>query len=730
MKDNLPRSERPLSLPEVTMPDFPLVRYIILAITALLLIALGWIIGLSTPLPEILEAAGAQEQTRLLTLAMVAGTSVALVILLIWGYTASQHWQTNQALKKSKERYRRLVDVSPDGIIVHNENEIIWANPAVANIIGMESPDELIGASIGEFLPIEHREVILRRIRQALHSRDPLPLSHERFIMTDGTTVDAALKSAPLVYEGQRAMLTIIRDITERKRLEREAAERRSYLEELLQSTIDAIVTLDEERRILEWNPGAENLFGYSAEEAIGRDIDKLIAKPDDQMMEEAVNYTKRTLSGSPIPPTETIRYRKDGEPVHVILTGAPIQIEGELVGVVATYTNITARRQAQEELSRLVAAVQTSIDSIVICDMEGKIIYANPAVCRLHRLDSADEMIGGNVFEWFAPEERDRALTAMHETLEKGSIREQAFTTITKDGECIPIEINATLLRDEEGQPTGFAAVTRDISERKQVEDELLQYAAELEDRNEELDAFAQTVAHDLKNPLAYIVGYSDIVKTKSATLPNDELEHYLDIIARNGRLASDIVDDLLLLASARRMDVELEPLDMGDIVEEALDRLYWEIEESQAKIIKPESSAWPTAVGAPSWIEEVWVNYISNSIKYGGRLEKGIPPRIELGFDELAASTAGESASSHVRFWVRDNGLGLKPEEQERLFVPFTRLNHAGIKGHGLGLSIVRRIVEKLGGKVGVESEVGNGSTFYFTLCTQVKVSEEGAQ
>ena len=130
---------------------------------------------------------------------------------------------------------------------------------------------------------------------------------------------------------------------------------------------------------------------------------------------------------------------------------------------------------------------------------------------------------------------------------------------------------------------------------------------------------------------------------------------------------------------------------------------RLAHMIEEHQTEIILP--GTWPVALGYDPWVEEVWVNYLSNAIKYGGQ-----PPHVELG--------ATAQADGMVRFWVRDNGSGLTPEEQARLFTPFTRLDQVRAKGHGLGLSIVWRIVEKLGGQVGVESEIGRGSVFTFTL------------
>jgi signal transduction histidine kinase len=125
--------------------------------------------------------------------------------------------------------------------------------------------------------------------------------------------------------------------------------------------------------------------------------------------------------------------------------------------------------------------------------------------------------------------------------------------------------------------------------------------------------------------------------------------------------------------------------------------------LDEYQAKVFTP--ADWPVAWGYGPWVEEVWVNYLSNALKYGGK-----PPHIEMGADPLP--------NGFVRFWLCDNGPGLTPEQQTQLFIPFTRLSQVRTKGHGLGLSIVQRIVEKLGGQVGVESHLGQGSTFFFTL------------
>jgi len=226
-----------------------------------------------------------------------------------------------------------------------------------------------------------------------------------------------------------------------------------------------------------------------------------------------------------------------------------------------------------------------------------------------------------------------------------------------------------------------------------------------ELSARNEELDAFAHTVAHDLKTPLGPLMGLAELLEKHADAMSPEDTVASLRAIKRNGRKMSNIIDELFLLAEMREAEIEMRPLDMLNLIEEAQQRLSYMIDEKQVEIILPES--WPLALGYGPWIEEVWVNYMSNAIKYGGQ-----PPRLELG--------ATLQQDGMVRFWVHDNGSGLTPEEQKQLFIPFTQLGKIRAEGHGLGLSIVRRIVEKLNGKVGVESNGSSnqGSTFTFTL------------
>lgn len=234
---------------------------------------------------------------------------------------------------------------------------------------------------------------------------------------------------------------------------------------------------------------------------------------------------------------------------------------------------------------------------------------------------------------------------------------------------------------------------------------EELAHSNAQLQARNQELDAFSHTVAHDLKNPLTTMALHASWLQRDWHTMPAEEVQESLDIIAGAEQRLARIVDELLLLASIRKEQVKTAPLDTASIVEKVQKDLSNMIKEHQAEIILPSEKAWPVALGYAPWVEEVWANYISNAIKYGGQ-----PPQIHLG--------ATSKADKTVSFWVRDNGQGLTPEQQARLFTPFERLDEVRVQGYGLGLSIVRRIVEKLGGTVSVESKLGQGSTFFFTL------------
>jgi signal transduction histidine kinase len=304
-------------------------------------------------------------------------------------------------------------------------------------------------------------------------------------------------------------------------------------------------------------------------------------------------------------------------------------------------------------------------------------------------------EMSGYEVCEHLKAEEQTRDIPIVFiSALDATEDKVKAFATGGVDYITKPFQLEEVLARVE--THLALCNLRRSLQQEISERDKLIA----------ELDAYAHTVAHDLKNPLGTLIGFSSMLETSYTELSDEQLHLCVSTIARNGRKMTNIIEELLLLASVRKVeDVEIEALNMATIVSEVLERLADMIAEHQAEIITPE--AWPAALGHGPWVEEVWVNYVSNALKYGGQ-----PPRVELG-----GKAPGE-AHGQVRFWVRDNGAGLSAEDQARLFTPFTQIHQARAKGHGLGLSIVQRIAEKLGGQVGVESKVGQGSVFFFTL------------
>ena len=259
----------------------------------------------------------------------------------------------------------------------------------------------------------------------------------------------------------------------------------------------------------------------------------------------------------------------------------------------------------------------------------------------------------------------------------------------------------------DDSAVARALAASAAVAIENANLVEKLRQHTADLEERNAELDAFAHTVAHDIQNMLARVVGFAELLKMDLSSdqndVPRSDMKKSAEYISNNSRKISKVVEALLMFAAVRQADVKLELVNMEHIVAEVLERLSDTIEQTEAIINLPDE--WPAVYGYGPWIEEVWYNYISNALKYGGT-----PPEITVNTTRLE--------DGQIQFWVQDNGSGISAEEQQHLFAPFTQLKNKRKKGHGLGLSIVERIISKMGGKVGVDSNLDQGSRFFFIL------------
>jgi signal transduction histidine kinase len=276
-------------------------------------------------------------------------------------------------------------------------------------------------------------------------------------------------------------------------------------------------------------------------------------------------------------------------------------------------------------------------------------------------------------------------------------------YTAVVETGLVEPYSI---LLRDLKRTDNTLRQYASDLESQNvdliRTEEVLRQTEDALRAQNEELDAYAHTVAHDLKNPLTVVAAAADVL-TSVGNLSQEEMHEYLHQIKDTAFEMNSIIDDLLLLAEVRSADVPLAPVDMQEIVRTVKKRLNFLLKKYRARLVLP--PAWPMAIGYAPWIQEVWSNYISNALKYGGPA-----PRIELG--------ANAEPGGMIRFWAQDHGPGVPTEASSTLFLPFSQLRSRRRDGHGLGLSIVLHIVEKLGGHVGVDNVPGKGALFYFML------------
>ena len=346
------------------------------------------------------------------------------------------------------------------------------------------------------------------------------------------------------------------------------------------------------------------------------------------------------------------------------------------------------------------VVVLETMRDGVIVIDSQQRVLDFNPAAAELVG-HSTQTIMGKSIATvlpgWLDIVDEDLWLgqKAAHLTI-NGEVSERIYE----------VRISSLDPKETRSQKAGHVVMFHDVTEHVQA-------LREREQLIQDLDAFAHMVAHDIKNPVGTIVTASNLLYNECATLPPEDLKMLAKICRRAGAKADSIINNLLVLAGVQKMEsLDLEPLDMEAITTEALLQMQDLVAHSKAQINRP--TTWPAALGHAPWVEQVWVNYISNAIKYGGQ-----PPEVTLG--------AAIAPDEMVRFWVEDNGQGLKDVEAQRIFEPFTRLTQVQVTGYGVGLSIVKRIVERLGGEVGVDCGDGEGCQFYFTLPAATQPPED---
>jgi PAS domain S-box-containing protein len=445
---------------------------------------------------------------------------------------------------------------------------------------------------------------------------------------------------------------------------------------------------------IVDANLAACEYYGYNLDQLRAMDISELSAQSPEVMrynLMEALRGEANTFNHKHRLASGAVR------DVNAVYT--PVIVEGQRL-LYAIVNDITVSLQIEHSLRGGEARFNRLIDivpqGICVQSPTDQFVFVNDKFCELLGY-TREELLRMDMTRIVSPGSRG---TVRHH----GQLRRAGESSIFEaklrraDGKEWFALISAAPVLDREGRFQGTFSIITDISDRKEAEDAL-------RESNAELDAFAHTVAHDLKSPLSVLVGFANLLESDYDAMEVSQVKESLQIIGHTSTKMVSIIDELMLLAQMRRSEVKLEPIDTPRILNEAMSRLRFMINQYSAtiEIANPENI--PVALGYAPWVEQVWINYISNAMKYGGT-----PPWVELG--------GVPTPDGRVRFYVRDNGKGLSPDKLDRLFIPFERLEKARAEGHGLGLSIVKRIVDKLGGDVDVTSEAGVGTTFSFIL------------
>ena len=490
-------------------------------------------------------------------------------------------------------------------------------------------------------------------------------------------------------------------------RIAMDAEQQVALLGAILASSDDAILSADLKGAVTSWNAGAERLMGWSAEEILGRDVTD--AYPGDRLHEKA-QIRDALRRGEPLEGLETVRLRKDGTPVDVVVTHTPIRAaDGTMVGVLSIARDITDRKRAEETRSRLAAIVESSDDAILSKGLDGVVLTWNGGAERMFGYP-ADEIVGRPIDALMGPDRPDEGREIIAALLRGEKVDHLTTVRRTKDGTPIDVFVSASAIRDAAGEVVGVSTLVQDATRYMTEQRAQEAWTAKLEARVEartaelrtamaEMESCAYAAAHDLRAP----VRPNDMTRRRVETDPectfSDEAKRLLD---RQGRAVArmlTLIDDLLGHSQLSRREIVPQALDLSDVARRAWDEVTQGAPPPGLSLeVEPGLEAW----GDPTLVRFALQNLLQNAVKFS---PDGGVVRVDREADGA--------------FAVSDQGVGFEMRYAEGLFKAFHRLvREAEFPGTGIGLANVRRIVERHGGRVWAESAPGKGTTFRFTL------------
>jgi len=468
-----------------------------------------------------------------------------------------------------------------------------------------------------------------------------------------------------------------------------------------------AIFLLDPDGHITSWNAGAERLKRYKPDEIIGKHFSVFYTAADLAM--DKPGHELRVAAQTGRFEYEGWRLRKDGSRFWASVVITRIHDDGgNLIGFGKITRDLTERRAAELRFRLLIESVLDY--GIFSMDSGGYITSWNVGAQRIKGY-SAEEVLGKHFSMFYMEEDRRSGLpqSILQTATEQGHFGGEGWR-VRKDGTRFWASIVVTALRDEDGTLYGFSKVTRDMSERKALLEELKRHADELEIRvqereqsNAELEAFSYSVSHDLRAPLRAIAGFAEALQEDCAKDLNQQGREYVDEIIKAAARMNSLVQDLLEYGRVSRVNLQLVPVNLRAAVDNAIRQLGNDHGGSLDVQVSP--NLWVRA--HEQALAQATFNLLSNAVKFH---KKGLPPEVNL---------CAETHNAYVRLSVSDNGIGIAPQHRERIWQVFERLHdRETYPGTGIGLAIVKRAMSRMGGSCGVESEVEKGSTFWIEL------------
>jgi PAS domain S-box-containing protein len=646
-----------------------------------------------------------------------------LVGLAAYLFTCSLIIAIGEAMRRAQARARErsdllritLASIGDAVITTDNEGRVTYLNAVAESLTGWRQEDATGQPldTVFRALDEQTRKPIESPATRALREGTVVSLAnHTLLVGRDGAERPVDDSTAPIRDELGRVSgcVLIFRDVSERRRLEKAVAARfleARLLASIVESSDDAIVRKSLDSVIESWNAGAERMFGYTADEAVGRHI-SIVIPPDRLAEEDRIIATLK--EGRRVEPFETERVRRGGRRIRVSVTISPIKDEaGNVVAASKIARDVTRQRKAEAEREMFATLIENSTDFIAIADMDAVPIFVNRAGLRLVGLDDMDEARKVHVRDFFFPEDQARILDDFFPSVaEKGhgeiDVRFRNFKT--GDGRWMAYKV--LKLTDDKGQALGFATVSQDVTERRRLEDGLRQLAANLSEEGRRKNEFLATLAHELRNPMAALSNMLEILRRKGPDEPAPP--QAVEAMGRQLSQLVRLVDDLLDLSriTHNRLELRKGPVELGAVIDQAVESSRPLVESMRHELRVVPSPGPITLEGDAARLAQVFANLLNNSAKYtspGGKIE-----------------VKTERRGKEAVVTVKDNGAGIPPERLDSIFEMFNQGQGSLERsqgGLGIGLTLVRRLVQMHGGSVQAESAgEGKGAEFVVRL------------